>query len=94
METISATSAIHSFFSAVLHCIRSPNSQSYFIEYAPKHPRIYTTCWNYSIFCGHILLSATWNDGIVEYWNTGSEQEQQCKIMRFEFRFLKPIIPQ
>jgi len=26
--------------------------------------------------------------------NNASEQENQCKIMRFEFRFLETIIPQ
>ena len=37
MEEISATSTMHSFLSASLHCMRSPNSQSSFIESAPGY---------------------------------------------------------
>jgi hypothetical protein len=31
----------------------------------------------YGIFCGHTRWHATWNDGIVEFWNTGYDEQKK-----------------
>ena len=38
---------------------------------------ISTTCWKYSVFCGHPRWEVTWNDGMVECWNTGYKKRKK-----------------
>jgi len=38
---------------------------------------ISTNRWKYIVFYGHPSWQATWNDGIVECWNTGYEKRKK-----------------
>jgi len=42
-----------------------------------KRLGISITYWKYSAFCGHPRWEATWNDGILECWNTGYKKRKK-----------------
>jgi hypothetical protein len=38
--------------------------------------------WNHSASCGHPPWEATWNDGIVECWNTGYKKRKKIYFIK------------